>query len=60
VVEHPTTDFQPITAETLTSIARDVEQLLAAGRTIVLVDSGGQTRTGTVCKTLGLIEDPRT
>jgi len=60
VIEHPTTDFQPITEDTLKGIARDVERLLSEGRAIVLIDSGGQTRTSTVCKRLGFTEDPRT
>jgi len=60
VIEYPTTDFQPINEETLQRIAGDVERLLGDGRTIVLIDSGGQTRTGSVCKYLGLVEDPRT
>jgi hypothetical protein len=60
VVEHPTTDFQPISHETLNGIASDVQRLLGEGRTIVLIDSGGQTRTGTVCRYVGLIEDTRT
>jgi hypothetical protein len=60
VIEHPTTDFQPITDETLQRVAKDVQRLLGEGRTIVLIDSGGQTRTGTVCRHLGLVEDTRT
>jgi hypothetical protein len=60
VIEHPTTDFRPIPDEILAAIAHDVERLLAEGGTIILIDSGGQTRTGTVCKHLGLVEDPRT
>jgi hypothetical protein len=60
VVEHPTTDFQSISTETLQRIANDGQTFLCDGRTIVLIDSGGQTRTGTVCKYLGLVEDPRT
>lgn len=60
VIEHPTTDFCPIPQTTLDAISEDVQRLLLEGRTIVLVDSGGQTRTGTVCKYLNLIEDSRT
>lgn len=58
VVEHPTIDFQPIPAAKLARIAEDITRLLAE-RTIVLVDSGGQTRTGTVCAHLSLTEDTR-
>jgi hypothetical protein len=59
VIEHPTTDFQPIPDTLLTALAQDVERLLAQGLTIVLIDSGGETRTGTVCRHLALVEDPR-
>jgi hypothetical protein len=59
VVEYPTTDYQGVPQTTLTAIAADVNRLLTDGRTVVLVDSGGQQRTGTVCKYLGLIEDTR-
>jgi hypothetical protein len=38
---------------------RDVERLRAEGCTIILIDSCGQTHTGTVCKHLRLAEDPR-
>jgi hypothetical protein len=57
VIEHPTYDFTPITIETLNAIAADIYALLAAGRTVVLVDSGGETRTRVVCKHLDFIED---
>lgn len=59
VVEHPTTDFRPIADDTLERIATDVQRLLEERRTIVLVDSGGETRTGKVCRYLGLVEDSR-
>jgi hypothetical protein len=61
VVEHPTHDYSPtkISAETLAAIETDVERLLAAGRTVILVDSGGETRAGQVCRHLKFVEDPR-
>ena len=59
VVEHPTIDYQGVPQPTRTAIAEDVNRLLTGGRTVVLIDSGGQQRTGTVCKHRGLIEDPR-
>lgn len=43
----------------LAAIAAQVDQLLDEGRTVVLVDSGGETRTRTVCRYLDLIEDTR-
>jgi hypothetical protein len=58
--EHPTYDFKPITPETLDAIAADIDALLSADRTVVLVDSGGRTRTGIVCQKIGAIEDSST
>lgn len=50
VLEHPTEDFMQIDSATLDAIESDVRQLLQAGRTVVIVDSGGETRTGEVCR----------
>ena len=58
--EHPTCDLKPIAPETLDVIAGDINTLLSAGRTVVVVDSGGQTRTGVVCRHMGAIEDSST
>ena len=57
--EHPTCDSETIPTETLDALADDINALLSAGRTVVLVDSGGQTRTGTVCKYMRAVEDSR-
>jgi hypothetical protein len=57
VCEHPTCDFKPIPADTLNAVASDIGKFISAGRTVVLVDSGGQTRTGTVCKYIKALED---
>lgn len=57
VIEHPTYDFRPIPAETLSAVGADVIEQLSAGRTVVLIDSGGETRTKVVCKYLGFTED---
>ena len=57
VCEHPTCDFKPIRPETLKAVASDMNNLLSGGWTVVLVDSGGQTRTGTICKYLGAVEN---
>ncbi len=59
ILEHPTLDFVPIPAESLSAIAEDVNRLLEAGRAVVLVDSGGVQRSGQVCKHLGFVEDSR-
>lgn len=59
VVEHPTTDFKPLPRELLEAVSKEIDLLLSSGRTVVLVDSGGETRTRQVCKHAGLVEDPR-
>ncbi len=56
VHEHPTCDFQAIRIETLNAVVSDIKELLSAGRTVVLVDSGGQTRTGAVCRHIGAVD----
>jgi hypothetical protein len=55
--EHPTFDFKPIWPEMLDAVAADIRKLLSAGRTVVLIDSGGQTRTGVVCNHMRAVED---
>lgn len=57
VLDHPTYDFNPIPEATLLAVTSDITNLLSAGRTVVLMDSGGDTRTKQVCKYLGFIED---
>ena len=59
VIEHPTVDFHSVPAETLEAAATDISRLLSEGRTVVLMDSGGQERTGQVCTYMGAIEDSR-
>ena len=56
VRDHPTQDFRRIPDETLAAVARDISDALAAGKTVVLMDSGGQTRTGAVCNHMHLAE----
>ena len=56
LVEHPTIDFQSIATETLHAIEHDVRTLLSQRMTVVIVDSGGETRTGQVCRHLGAKE----
>lgn len=56
VREHPTCDFKAIPSETLDAVVSDITNLLTEGRTVVLIDSGGQTRTGRVCNYMGAAE----
>lgn len=57
VSEHPTYDFQPIPPSTLDAVAANIDDLMSKGRTVVLVDSGGQSRTRVVCNHMRAIED---
>lgn len=59
VVEHPTEDLRKIPEETLVALAKDVHSFLEDGWTVVLVDSGGETRTKMVCRYLQFVEDSR-
>lgn len=56
LVEHPTIDYRSIPTETLHAIERDVRTLLSQRMTVVIVDSGGETRTKQVCRHLGAKE----
>lgn len=60
VSEHPTTDFEKIEHHALEHISAQIERLLAQGRTVVLIDSGGETRARAVAKHLHMVEDSRT
>lgn len=57
ILEHPTCDFSPVPHEKLATAASDISKYLLEGRTVVLMDSGGQQRTGQVCKYMGAVED---
>ena len=48
VFEHPTYDVGRIPKETLEGVASDVFALIAAGKTVYVMDSGGVDRTGMV------------
>lgn len=55
--EHPTWDYTPVPVETCRAVALDVTALAKAGRTVTLVDSGGQQRSGQLCSFLSAVED---
>ena len=59
VIEHPTVDFKPVSAEVIAKVAADIDRFLGAQWTVVLVDSGGETRTKAVCTAIGFVEDSR-
>ena len=50
VREHPTYDYRPIPQERLAAIEAEVRHPTSIGRTVVVVDSGGESRTGKVCR----------
>lgn len=50
VQEYPTYDYRPIPHERLAAIEAEVRHLTSIGRTVVVVDSGGESRTGKVCR----------
>ena len=63
VREYPTTDDlddPTIPNDKVLAIARDVEHFVAEHRTVVVVDSGGVSRTGIVAKYFQATEAPRT
>jgi len=60
VVEYPTQDYMPIPIEMLEKIASTVREFLGRAETVVLVDSGGDTRVGRVCKHIGFRKSART
>jgi hypothetical protein len=59
LLTHPTIDFNLVSQETIGAINTDLERELSLGRTVVIVDSGGVQRTGQICRSLQLVEDPR-
>ena len=57
VVEYPTYDAVPVPEATLRAVADGILRLLSEGRTVILMDSGGQERTGQVCGHMGFVEN---
>lgn len=53
VIEHPTVDMEEIPVSTAQRVAADILTCLKADYTVVLVDSGGFSRTGQICDSLG-------
>lgn len=53
VMEHPTQDYKNIPPENLRATVLEVKKLLDQGETVVLMDSGGDTRVGKVAGKLG-------
>ena len=55
VIEHPTTDTRPISLDLMNEITASILANLRASRTVVVVDSGGVSRTGAVVRHLGVM-----
>jgi hypothetical protein len=58
--EHPTCDFKPVSPETLEAVSCEIQDFASQGRTVILIDSGGVTRTGIVCRHVSAVEDSST
>lgn len=50
VIEHPTIDYEDVPPATRIAIGKDVVTHLKQGKTVVLVDSGGEARTDQVAR----------
>ena len=57
VIEHPTYDFNKVALNTLEAIKADAHTLAQEGKSFIIFDSGGQTRTTAICKHLDATED---
>ena len=56
VVEYPTTDTEQVPSDILESLKNEITALHGAGRTVDVMDSGGHSRSGKVCRYLGFCE----
>lgn len=59
VIEFPTTDTKVVSSELLSRVGRTILSLLHSGETVVLMDSGGFSRTGAVCRFIGFVRQER-
>jgi len=53
MASYPTIDLEPIERATLEAAAAEVRRLVSKGKTVVIVDSGGWSRTAAVAAALG-------
>lgn len=58
VIDFPTVDTKSIEPTMLSEICRRVNSLLDSSADVLLVDSGGEGRTGKVCAALGTVATP--
>jgi hypothetical protein len=56
-MEFPTTDFQKVPQDVLDAVAEALRRLVSEKKVVILVDSGGETRTKQVCKFVEAVED---
>jgi len=57
VIEHPTRDLDPVPEEIVAAVSADIRACLDQGSCVVLMDSGGETRTKRTCALMGFTED---
>jgi hypothetical protein len=57
MIEHPTWNFRPVPREIVNAVSADIHAHLDQGLCVVLVDSGGETRTKTICSLMDYAED---
>jgi hypothetical protein len=50
IIEHPTTDTDPVPIDILKTLKNEILTLLGANRIVVLMDSGGWSRVSQVCE----------
>jgi hypothetical protein len=58
--EHPTVDLKPVPEGTVQAVSDLLREQLRKSLTVILFDSGGYSRTGQVCRTMGFMERPNT
>jgi hypothetical protein len=60
IYHHPTVDFEEVPSTLIEAVGVTLVRELLLGHSVLILDSGGEQRSGYVCKMLGLCEDPRT
>jgi hypothetical protein len=56
VREYPTVDFEPIGEDVTSQVIAEIKAATGRGEAVILMDSGGEQRTGDICKRMSLAE----